>query len=735
MRLKLYTTIYITILFTLFFIPEGRAYTGIFTIDDTCSYKNDIGVDFIVNYAIAQAPRYEKIVLDYRAKLYIKGDLDIRKKNFTFRYIPKMVRLQKGVSKYLMESFSELHYTAPNIYDQKVLATYGTTYGKGFQANMLEYFHVNIYSSTLLYNKLLSPLAKNARSYYRYELDSIISDSTQLNYKIRFIPKAKSDQLVGGWMVISSKSWSVREIRFSGRTGLITFENLIKMGRTGDENEFLPVEYSLNAVFKFLGNIIDGSYFASLMYTDIELNENAFKVKHKKKYDLSESYSLTSDNSLIRNDSVYFDSIRPIQLKSEDRLLYQDYNYRRDTTILRKPRHSKALWGAVGEFLLSDININLASVGNVKCSPIINPLLLSYSRSNGFSWRQDFRYNRLFEDGKLLRIIPRIGYNFTRKEFYWSLTSDYDYWPERQATIHLSIGNGNRIYSSDVLDELKAFPDSLFDFNLIHLDYFHDLFFNLKHSIEVTNGLKIGVGVSVHRRTPVKKSKFVILDPSLEIPPDYLNKIRTNYISFAPSVRVEWTPGLYYYMNGRRKMNLYSYFPTFAVDYERGIRGVFNSTGEYERIEFDLQHRINLHLMRNLFYRVGFGFFTNQDEMYFVDFANFSRSSLPTGWNDDIGGMFQLLDGRWYNSSNRYIRAHITYETPFLLLRHLNKYSRYVQNERFYLSGLVVPHLKPYIEFGYGIGTHIFDLGVFIGFKNWKYSQIGCKFTFELFNR
>ena len=63
-------------------------------------------------------------------------------------------------------------------------------------------------------------------------------------------------------------------------------------------------------------------------------------------------------------------------------------------------------------------------------------------------------------------------------------------------------------------------------------------------------------------------------------------------------------------------------------------------------------------LMRNIYYRFGFGAFTNQDELYFVDFANFSRHNLPVGWNDEIGGVFQVLDSRWYNSSRRYVRGH-----------------------------------------------------------------------------
>ena len=77
----------------------------------------------------------------------------------------------------------------------------------------------------------------------------------------------------------------------------------------------------------------------------------------------------------------------------------------------------------------------------------------------------------------------------------------------------------------------------------------------------------------------------------------------------------------------------------------------------------------------------------------------------------------------------------MTYESPFLMLRHLVKYTQHVLNERLYLNALVVPHLNPYVEVGYGIGTNIFDFGVFGSFAKRKFKEIGCKFTFELFNR
>ena len=698
--------------------------------------STEISADSIIERVMTFAPLYETIVSDYRANLYIKGRMDIQKKNFILRYVPSMFRLQKGVREYMLETYSDLHYTAPNIYDQKVKASQGTVRGNRGLPGLLEYFSVNIYSASLLNDeRLMSPLAKNGQKFYKYRIDSVMGDPNNLDYRIRFIPKTKSDQLVGGYMIVSSNVWSVREIRFSGRSELITFTCWIKMGEVGKKDEFLPVRYDVEALFKFLGNKVDGSYTASLDYKSIELKEKKTRKKEKKKYNLSESFSLQCDTNAYKTDASTFAILRPIPLADDEKKLYQDYQLRRDTVVSQKKTKSQAFWGTMGDLMLEDYKFNLSNIGSVRFSPFINPLLFSYSGSNGLSYRQDFRYNRLFRGDKLLRIVPKLGYNFTRKEFYWSLNADFEYWPQKRGFFRLNVGNGNRIYSSKVLDELKAMPDSIFNFDLIHLDYFKDLYFNFFHSVEVTNGLDISVGFSAHKRTAVERSRFVITGDYPMPPPEFMDKFKNTYISFAPRIRVEWTPGLYYYMNGKRKINLRSFYPTFSVDYERGIKDVFKSTGEYERIEFDLQHQIRLGLMRNIYYRFGFGAFTNQDELYFVDFVNFSRHNLPVGWNDEIGGVFQVLDGRWYNSSRRYVRGHFTYEAPFLVLRHLMKYTRYVQNERIYVSALSMPHLQPYLEVGYGIGTHIFDLGVFVSSENWKFGGIGCKFTFELFNR
>lgn len=131
----------------------------------------------------------------------------------------------------MMETYSDLHFTAPDIYDQKVKASVGTSSEFWeLDGRLPEYFHVNVYASTLLYDKLLSPLAPNAMKYYSYHVDSVMGKVHDLRYKISFKPKSKSFQLVSGHMVVSENVWSVREMHFSGRSEMLRFDNMIRMG-------------------------------------------------------------------------------------------------------------------------------------------------------------------------------------------------------------------------------------------------------------------------------------------------------------------------------------------------------------------------------------------------------------------------------------------------------------------------------------------------------------------------
>ena len=215
-----------------------------------------------------------------------------------------------------------------------------------------------------------------------------------------------------------------------------------------------------------------------------------------------------------------------------------------------------------------------------------------------------------------------------------------------------------------------------------------------------------------------------------------------NYNDFTPVLGFSYTPRQYYRMDGYRKEYVYSYYPTISIEFARGIPGIGKSSGDYGRIEADVHQSLMLGLCRRLNYHISGGLYTQQKSTYFADFRYFTRRNFPDTWDDQIGGVFNLLKGEWFNASDKYIQAHFMYESPFILFKILRinstkKFmqtaSRYILSERFYLSQLWTPVLPSYTEIGYGIGNHIFNIGIFAGFDRWHYQNMGFKFAFELF--
>jgi len=162
---------------------------------------------------------------------------------------------------------------------------------------------------------------------------------------------------------------------------------------------------------------------------------------------------------------------------------------------------------------------------------------------------------------------------------------------------------------------------------------------------------------------------------------------------------------------------------------------VLGANLQYTRWEFDASYKKTVNGMRVLNLRGGTGFYTNRSSDFFVDFSNFRDNNLPTGWEDDWSGQFQLVDSRWYNESNYYVRGHISYDSPLLLLSWMPWVGRFMESERLYFSALGIEHTRPYFELGYGFKTRYFSTGVFTSFLNTRYQGFEFKFTFELFRR
>ena len=142
-------------------------------VSQTLPLRKSYVPDSVLTHIFHAATLYATEVKEYKADLYLKGLFHIHKQNRIIKYIPSMFRLEKGVNQYIQESISELHYTAPNIYDRKIRAMASTFPGGESRIfDILDFLKFNPYAPSIMEDKILSPLNEQSSIHYHYLLDS-----------------------------------------------------------------------------------------------------------------------------------------------------------------------------------------------------------------------------------------------------------------------------------------------------------------------------------------------------------------------------------------------------------------------------------------------------------------------------------------------------------------------------------------------------------------------------------
>lgn len=297
-------------------------------------------------------------------------------------------------------------------------------------------------------------------------------------------------------------------------------------------------------------------------------------------------------HSPLPKDSTYWNSRRDKPLTTDEKALYIT-----GTNVVRTEADSSVLtrYLQLGERLTSTVNRDYKST-RVKYSGLLNPFQLSFG-SNGITYKQEARISKTFEHDRQLRFHPEIGFLFKEKELRLRLTTDWEYHPERQGILNLTIANDNQSYSSEVIHQInEILKDTPICFEDLNLKYFQHYYAKLMNQIELMNGFRLSAGLAYHYRTPVKKNKDTGLDLK-------------DHNEFTPVIGLTYTPRQYYWMDGYRKEYLHSHYPTFRIELARSIPDLLGCTGNYWRMEAGMNQTVRLGLSERLSYNLSGGLF------------------------------------------------------------------------------------------------------------------------------
>jgi len=651
------------------------------TLMSSICYASNRTVDSILINRMWNYYEHSEIIVDGEKNVYIKCHISTKRRNALLWVIPTMYSIAKGDRDYIGEAYTKLRHHGASSFDIKRQVFCSTVpHQRDVMPAIYEFITPNLYAVQLYPDGVLSPFHRTNRFFYKYRVTNIGSYAT-----IKFRPRSSNTRLIKGEAIVDIASGRILSLEFQGEYDMISFDVKTLMDQ---RNPFspLPDQCTTDATFKFLGNNIK-AHVSSYFNCPVTLPDSLNDIE----------------------DLTLMEKLRPVPLDEEERRIVEDFHKETieeeetDTIQKRSTRLKDAAWDFVGDNLMSSKETQIENV-SLNVSPLLNPLYMGYSSSSGISYKLDFGLRYAWNTHRYLTLNPKFGYSFKKKLFYYDVPLRMTYNPKRNGYVEFTWANGDHTSNAALSD---AFQKVMGD--TVPMPEFKNEYLQLVNHIAAFDWLEFTTGIVYHRRW--------------SIAPDKMDEagLPNRYHSFAPTLSVHLRP----WQKG----------PTLTANYERSISNIFHSNMNYERWEFDAVYKHQNKSVRILNMRAGAGFYTHRSTDFFVDYSNFHDNNLATGWEDDWSGQFQLVDSRWYNESNYYVRGHVSYDSPLLMLSWVPLVGRIVETERIYLSALSIEHTRPYFEVGYGFQNRYFSTGIFASFLNTSFQSFGCKFTIELFRR
>ncbi len=223
----------------------------------------------IMRKAISKAKFHTQQIDSYTAKVYIKGKGKLK----DYPWLAKKALEKEGITKdrlFIQESVSEIKYTRPNKFEEKVIAVYTT--GKnntGNEGSPNAYVFGSFYEPEIA--ETVSPLSPKSFSYYRFEYLGSFKDRNYEISKIKVTPRSKGDNIFEGIIFIVEDWWSIHSLDFHTTKVGINFK-IKQIYNPIEDKAWLPISQQFIVDGSVFGFDFEGTYLATVKDYKIKLN-------------------------------------------------------------------------------------------------------------------------------------------------------------------------------------------------------------------------------------------------------------------------------------------------------------------------------------------------------------------------------------------------------------------------------------------------------------------------------
>ncbi len=739
----------------------------------------------IMRKAIAKATYHLQQLDSYSAQVYMKG----KGKLTDYPWLAKKMIEKEGIKKnqaFVVESVSEIKYTRPNKFEEKVISI--RTDGIDKNASPAPFLQGSFYSPII--NEVVSPLSPSAFGYYKFEYLGTFEDRNYQVSEIKVTPRLRGDNVVEGTIFIIEDWWSIYSLDVKTTKLGITFD-IKQVYAPIEDKAWLPVSNQFKVYGKIMGFAFEGDYLATLSKYKITMNPKlvipkmevidekvekkeakAVEKKNKKKdQDLQErlasgkeitrkelrqimkeaekeefkqlkepevvsetSYKI--DSTAYKGDSSYWAEIRPVPLATDEVMGYKvmdsaavvERKKEAGDTIQRNEKNRKGFqpW----DLLLGD-SYKISKHTNLK----IEFPQAWFNTVEGFYLLYRLNYGIQLQDTSKTRINirPTFRYSFAREKASGNINVNIR---NRHYRLRIEGGRYMQQFNADepILPVVNTFMTLLLEENLMKIyerDYLDVLYrrkLDDKYTIE-TNW------TWARRRAMINNSDFKLVKrDKVEYTPNAPENFEADTTGFATheaftgSVTLTARPWLKYRIRNGRKSQIGNSTPTFSLMYKKGFDNIFGSDINFDQVEIGANHSFNIGVRGRLDFNIRAGGFLNADSVAFMDYKHFLGNRTPFSTSDPAGS-FRLMDYYLYSTSDKYLAVIAHYNFRRFLVTSIYELRMLGIRENVFINYLATPTSKNYTEVGYSIDgiLRIFRLEGAVAFRDGKYLDYGFR--------
>lgn len=698
------------LLFNVVLEPEN------FQLQEVVIGRTNSNADSIITLAIRNRRNNNAKTAKFQADFYSRGTIRLQN-------VPKKILWQeigdlgasvdttgKGII-YLSETVSELKHNGKKSYE-RVIASRVSGEDNGFSYNNADVAWYNFYDNFLPFEvSVISPLADNARNYYRYSIESTFTaENGQEVYKIKVQPKYPATATTEGYIYLIEKTGEIyaADLSIKGSTIKQPLLNVLDIrqnfGYNPDEKLWSKSTQVVSFDLSLIGVHAVGTY--SFVYSNYN-----FKPEFSEKTFGPEIQFFEPESN--KKTVSYWNSTRPIPLNPDER-----NDYIRKTkleTIRNTATYKDSIDQERNKFRWTSIPVgytyyNTNDNWKISYTGIIRRL--AFNTVQAYWLGPGFQFTKFRDNNTYTSFGTDLNYGFAEQRFRATGFIEHKFNNFTKRTVRVSGGSSIEQYNPErPINKIVNSISTLF-FRDNYMKLYDNSFVKLAYEEEVLNGVRLyGTAEYTRRHALGNNTNFSTLKDAYHpytsnnplLPWDFNTPafLKHNMAKATVTARINFRQSYRTRPDGREYETSPDY-PQLWVKYEKGFASSIKDY-EFNHISLRALHDLSLGHVGELGMSVRSGIFFNSGNVAFPDWKHFNGNQTHVGKSERYLNVFNLLPYYDHSTNDRYFEGHLEHHFKGYLTDAVplfNKLQYYLVAGYHVLS---IPERNPYMEFTLGL--------------------------------